>query len=221
MDVLADDNRLRPPSYGHKRSIRRTGGHKNNIRHLSSSSAAVRRPTKNIQTIISAHRRLHRNSRQIVRPVSPAAVVTVRSPAATRRRLAKTLLLLAVLFVVCWVPYSIALLVCSIYDTSVTTSILQACLLLAHSHAAFSPLIYWLMTRSCADCVRSVCLACTREGPIELCVQSCVCMSQPRTSTWVHNSSTNEENLGPFHPRYLNPKMIRPQTSRCTSQYFH
>lgn len=181
------------------------------------------RPSKNVHTIIRQHRRMQRYNRRLIQPVINQQVANYSGKSAkeNRIRLAGVLITLAALFVVCWVPYSTALLIWSFIDTSVTTHVLRGTLLLAHAHAALSPMVYWWMTRSCTDCVRSLCSVCATDGPIEWCVQTCACAARPRHTSWVHNSSTNEENLGPFHPKYLERKMIRPQISRCTSHYFH
>lgn len=173
------------------------------------------RATRNIHTIIRAHRRLR------TRRVIPPPLVT-RSPAANRHRLARALLVLAFLFVVCWIPYSAALVTWTVQSTQVTLTLVQISLVLAHAHAALSPVIYWLMTRSFSECLRSITASSSSPtGLFGCCSNVCACLTQPRSSQWVHNSSTNEDNLGPFHPKYLNPRMLKPQVSRCTSHYFH
>ena len=228
------------------------------------------RPTRNIHTIIRAHRKL-RTTRQHRQRGAVAANGDIKrrrqsigSALATRKRLAKTLFVLAVLFFICWTPYSICLVICSLNFKRWTLLAVQISLIFANSHAALSPLIYCIMTRSyanqglgtircrrrdeymygsspsnqdnrccasCCCCFVCICCCCCsrrqgRHQPPRNGVSCFCCFLQrvggaPSTNPWGHNSSTNEENLGPFHPRYIKPRVMGAPVSRCTSHYFH
>ncbi|XP_029048023.2 neuropeptide FF receptor 1-like [Osmia bicornis bicornis] len=68
-----------------------------------------------------------------------------------RRRIAWILLLLAVLFALCWLPYNVLMLLIdlgAIGEGTVTTNALSYCLFLGHANSALNPIVYCFMTRN-------------------------------------------------------------------------
>ncbi|KAK7079385.1 hypothetical protein SK128_028079 [Halocaridina rubra] len=183
-------------------------------------AAPTMRPARNIHTIIRAHRRM-----RVRGPANAASIFTSYRghSVETRRRLARLLVALGIVFASCWLPYALALILWAWWDCPATQHALQVTLVLGHAHSAVNPVVYWLMNRAFLTSLHRLmstqlrfpegfsCRGCTRPD----------CLSRPPAPPWAGNSSTNEDNLGPFHPKYLNPHALRPQASRCTSHYFH
>ncbi|XP_012225818.1 RYamide receptor-like [Linepithema humile] len=67
-----------------------------------------------------------------------------------RKRVAWMLLLLAVLFALCWLPYNVLRLLIDIGAVEVTLikDALRYCLLLGHANSALNPVVYCFMTRN-------------------------------------------------------------------------
>ncbi|XP_018028060.1 5-hydroxytryptamine receptor-like [Hyalella azteca] len=174
------------------------------------------RPARNIQKIIHAQRKMRVKS-------SARDVALTRSPAEIRQRLARSLLALVVIFVVCWMPYSLSLVVWSCHASQWTTATLKVTLFLAYFHTALNPVVYWLMTQTFKECLQNVINFFSFCSCVHACNRcSCDFTGENNSKSWFYSdSSTNEDNLGPFHPRYTRPKLIRPQVSRYTSHYFH
>ena len=187
------------------------------------SSISPNQPSKDIKTIIRAHRRLR--APKLERGTSLFSVHQGHS-LAKRKRLGNLLILLSVIFTICWLPYVVALIAWGLYPSPKTYIILLFCLLLGHTYSAVSPIIYWIMNKSVIISLQNLCSN-TVKWPSIIETLSCSpcmkpsCLSNGGPMAWAANSSTNEENLGAFHPKYVRPHHIKPQTSRCTSQYFH
>ncbi|CAK9821030.1 Orexin receptor type 2 [Anthophora plagiata] len=67
-----------------------------------------------------------------------------------RRRIAWILLLLAVLFALCWLPYNVLMLLIDLgaVEGKATTDALSYCLFLGHANSALNPMVYCFMTRN-------------------------------------------------------------------------
>ena len=72
-----------------------------------------------------------------------------------RRRVARILLLLAVLFAFCWLPYNVMAL---LFDMGVRRDmqLLSFSLLLGHANSAINPVLYCFMTRNFRRAVREL-----------------------------------------------------------------
>nr|ALM88331.1 neuropeptide receptor A35 [Chilo suppressalis] len=83
-----------------------------------------------------------------------------------RKRVAWILLLLAVLFALCWLPYNILLLLVDVNAVKVdsVSSVLPYTLLLGHANSAINPIVYCLMTRNFRRSLRK--LVCHDPGNI-------------------------------------------------------
>lgn len=108
----------------------------------------------------------------------------------SRRRLANSLLWVAVIFAACWLPHVICLLF-SVASEEVPALVQRYCLLLGHIHSALSPLMYWTLNHQWLQ------RPCRFRLP-----------AMHRSA-----SSTNEAALGPFHPRLVRPPPIRRRSS--------
>ncbi|KAG7160881.1 orexin receptor type 1-like [Homarus americanus] len=178
------------------------------------------KPAKDVHTIIRAHRRMRLRG-----PAHAASIFTSYRghSVETRRRLARLLVALGAVFSACWLPYVVALVVWAVRESPGTRHALEITLVLGHAHSAVNPVVYWLMNRAFLSSLHRLVSAQLRL-PQGLSCGGCArpsCLTRPPAAPWAGNSSTNEDNLGPFHPKYLNPHALRPQASRCTSHYFH
>ncbi|XP_053646491.1 gastrin/cholecystokinin type B receptor [Cherax quadricarinatus] len=187
---------------------------------LPARAMATMKPSKDIHTIIRAHRRMRMKG-----PThTPSIFTSYRGHSvATRRRLARLLVALGALFATCWTPYVVALVVWACRESPGTQHALEVTLVLGHAHSAVNPVVYWLMNRAFLSSLHHY-LSVQWHLPEALSCARCprpACITRPHAPPWAPNSSTNEDNLGPFHPKYLNPHTLRPQISRCTSHYFH
>ncbi|KAL4706232.1 hypothetical protein ACJJTC_013775, partial [Scirpophaga incertulas] len=83
-----------------------------------------------------------------------------------RKRVALILLLLAVLFAMCWLPYNILQLLIDVNAVEVesVSSVLPYTLLLGHANSAINPIVYCLMTRNFRRSLRK--LICHDPGNI-------------------------------------------------------
>ncbi|RVE45033.1 hypothetical protein evm_010312 [Chilo suppressalis] len=111
-----------------------------------------------------------------------------------RKRVAWILLLLAVLFALCWLPYNILLLLVDVNAVKVdsVSSVLPYTLLLGHANSAINPIVYCLMTRNFRRSLRK--LVCHDPGNI--------------------NSSTH------FHMQGLRQKSNTSSMRTCTTVTF-
>ncbi|XP_063859034.1 orexin/Hypocretin receptor type 1-like [Scylla paramamosain] len=178
------------------------------------------KPARNIHTIIRAHRRM-----RVRGPAQTASIFTSYRghSTETRRRLARMLVALGAVFAACWLPYVVALLIWAWRESPATRYALEVTLVLGHAHSALNPVVYWLMNRAFLTSLQRL-LSTQLRLPRGMSCGGCgrpSCLSRPAATPWAGNSSTNEDNLGAFHPKYLNPHALRPQASRCTSHYFH
>ena len=188
-------------------------------------SKPVLKPSRNMNTIIRAHRRmrLKKTSEESSLFTAYRAHSTI-----TRRRLGNMLIVLVGMFAMCWLPYVVAVLAWAWIPCLTTRQAVIICLTLGHAHSAISPVIYWIMNRSFLSTVRNI-FTCQLKLPFDTeifsflpCSQSsCLSRKRPNPTPWAGNSSTNEDNLGAFNPKYLNPNIMRPAASCCTSHYFH
>ncbi|XP_043263422.1 QRFP-like peptide receptor isoform X1 [Colletes gigas] len=82
-----------------------------------------------------------------------------------RRRIAWILLLLAVLFALCWLPYNVLMLLIDLGkvgdDGRATMDALSYCLFLGHANSALNPVVYCFMTRNFRRSVAEI----LRRGP--------------------------------------------------------
>lgn len=184
-------------------------------------AAAAMKPARNVHTIIRAHRRMRLRG-----PPNPPSIFTSYRghSVETRRRLARLLVALGAVFAACWLPYAAALVAWACRDAPATRHALEATLALGHAHSAVNPVVYWLMNRAFLASLHRLLTAHLRLPSGLACRGGCSrpdCLARPPAPPWAGNSSTNEDNLGAFHPKYLNPHALRPQASRCTSHYFH
>lgn len=184
-------------------------------------AAATIKPARNVHTIIRAHRRMRMRG-----PATHAASIFTSyrgHSVETRRRLARLLVALGAVFAACWLPYVVALVVWACRESPATRHALEVTLVLGHAHSAVNPVVYWLMNRAFLTSLHRL-VSTQLRLPEGLSCAGCArppCLTRPTAAPWAGNSSTNEDNLGPFHPKYLNPHALRPQASRCTSHYFH
>ncbi|CAL7934315.1 unnamed protein product [Xylocopa violacea] len=94
-----------------------------------------------------------------------------------RRRIAWILLLLAVLFALCWLPYNVLILLIDLgaVEGKATPDALSYCLFLGHANSALNPMVYCFMTRnfrrSVAEILRHGLQGLTRSRPRRRSVQ--------------------------------------------------
>ena len=79
-----------------------------------------------------------------------------------RKRVARMLIALIVLFVVCWLPYNACSLVLDLRPEFIGSLILPFTMWLGHAHSAVNPVLYWFLNKSFQHCMRKV-LSC--HGP--------------------------------------------------------
>lgn len=196
--------------------------------HLKSNQISFKRgsafhPSKNINSIIRAHRRLR--VKQSLPPSASFLADHKSHSVETRMQLAKFLSALVVIFVVCWLPYACVLIVWPfVLDGRKLHVIIKICLMMGHLHSAISPIAYWIMNRSMLTSVHRLVLS-YFHWPTSSEHLLCTVCPRPKCleqdeAHWGNNSSTNEDALGPFHPRYINQLAFKPQPSMRTSHYF-
>ncbi|XP_046330566.1 QRFP-like peptide receptor [Haliotis cracherodii] len=74
----------------------------------------------------------------------------------SRKRAARMLIILVVIFMICWLPYNITSLSVDIAEESEPVRLLPFALWLGHAHSAVNPVMYWLLNRRFRDKVRSM-----------------------------------------------------------------
>ncbi|KAK9309624.1 hypothetical protein QLX08_000837 [Tetragonisca angustula] len=85
-----------------------------------------------------------------------------------RKRIAWILLLLAVLFALCWLPYNVLMLLIDLgaVEGKATADALSYCLFLGHANSALNPVVYCVMTRNFRRSVSEIlCHGLTRQKP--------------------------------------------------------
>ena len=122
-----------------------------------------------------------------VEDLSQPPTSTLRS----RRRLANSLLWVAILFAVCWIPYVVCQFCGELGVTAPPPTVQRYSLFLGHIHSAFSPILYWTLNHQWPQ------RPCRFRFP----------------ALYRSASSTNEAALGPFHPRLVRPPPIRRRSS--------
>ena len=65
----------------------------------------------------------------------------------SRKRAARMLIALVVVFILCWLPYSITSLCIDLTESAKPVDVLPFALWLGHAHSAINPAMYWLMNR--------------------------------------------------------------------------
>ena len=209
--------------YGNKNRSREGSPQKQSSNTLQSRVRRMSRPARSVSKIIRTHRKM-----RLKKSFESSSMMSYRPQSyVTRRRLSNFLLILLTIFIVCWSPYVVATLIWAMAPSTYSRRCRMICLFLGHLHSVINPVTYWIMNRSTINLKESLfnfkimVSKCTKR----LCCMTCKrSPSLPDKSTsryWLGNSSTNVDNLGPFHPKYLRSNDIRPAGSYCTSHYFH
>ena len=73
-----------------------------------------------------------------------------------RKRVARMLIVLIIMFLLCWLPYNITSISVDLQNENNEVVILPFCLWLGHAHSAINPLIYWFLNKSFRHCMRKV-----------------------------------------------------------------
>lgn len=133
-------------------------------------------------------------------PLRPPPLLARPQSLRSRRRLARMLAAQLALFAGCWLPHAAAAAAAALGAHAAGT-VARRLLLLGHAHSAAAPLLYWALNRRA--------LACAQWGSL---VSARIRGHQEQPPP----SSTNEAALGPFHPRYITPR-IQP---RCETSHF-
>ncbi len=74
----------------------------------------------------------------------------------SRKRAARMLIILVIVFMICWLPYNITSLSVDIGEESEPVRLLPFTLWLGHAHSAVNPVMYWLLNRRFRDRVRGL-----------------------------------------------------------------
>lgn len=134
-----------------------------------------------------------RSDRPTPAPEQPAA-----STVQTRRRLANSLLWTSVLFAGSWLPYVVNCF-CQEFLQYSPPLLVHYSYMAGQSHSAIRPILYRLLNH------RSLQPPCN--------------FREPDVIYSVPSSSTDEAELGPFHPRFIKPKTPRSPVRRHSSLY--
>ncbi len=130
----------------------------------------------------------------------------------SRRRLATMLMILAVIFAVSWMPYvgyRIYFEFTSHPDVEKMKMVVPFCLLIGHMHSAINPIVYWFMNRQAIQMSFSFKLLL----PWNWCRSRRGCFrrylnyfKREDDDHYSRSSTTNEAQLGAFHPRFTRPR---------------
>ncbi|XP_034256149.1 QRFP-like peptide receptor [Thrips palmi] len=129
-----------------------------------------------------------------------------------RRRVARILLVLAVLFAMCWLPYNVTMLAMDLLGLETQQwllTLLPFTLLLGHCNSAINPLLYCFMTRNFRRTVRGLL---TRRRPRPLGTrpqQRCKIRACPRTA-----SATSSSGYDSYHSPHRRCYVLRLHTLR-------
>ncbi|XP_060072224.1 QRFP-like peptide receptor [Ylistrum balloti] len=74
----------------------------------------------------------------------------------SRKRAARMLIILVIVFMVCWLPYNIASLFSDMTEGSQLLYIIFFSLWLGHAHSAINPVMFWLLNRRFRERVRGI-----------------------------------------------------------------
>ncbi|CAH2075629.1 unnamed protein product, partial [Iphiclides podalirius] len=132
-----------------------------------------------------------------------------------RKRVAWILLLLAVLFALCWLPYNILQLLIDVNAVQVDSGalFLPYTLLLGHANSAINPIVYCLMTRNFRRSLRK--LLCHDPGNIHSSTnfhglrQKSNTSSMRTCTTMTFRSSNNQSGRGAYGPNIQYGKVNR------------
>ncbi|KAK7481334.1 hypothetical protein BaRGS_00027414 [Batillaria attramentaria] len=91
-------------------------------------------------------------STEPVRQLSDLSVTRTNS----RKRAARMLITLVVIFVACWLPYNITSLCIDLTEDTGPVDFLPFALWLGHAHSAINPLMYWAMNRRFREDARNL-----------------------------------------------------------------
>ena len=86
------------------------------------------------------------------------------------KKAARMVIILIVVFMICWLPYNIISAVADLSEDALVTPVLPYVLWLGHAHSAINPLLYWLLNKRFRDSVISVLhgahlMPCTNTNP--------------------------------------------------------
>lgn len=130
----------------------------------------------------------------------------------SRRRLATMLMILALVFAISWLPYvtyRIYLEFAPDPDINLMKLFIPFCLLIGHMHSAVNPIVYWLMNRQAIQMNFSF----KTLLPWNWCKRKNSCFRRyinyfrrEDDDHYSRSSTTNEAQLGAFHPRFTRPR---------------
>lgn len=98
-------------------------------------------------------------NKQFERVNSNSSAQTITS----RKRAARMLVILVVLFLVFWLPYNITSLALDISGELSQIAVLRYALWLGHAHSAVNPVMYWCLNKRLREAVNSLWPTCCRE----------------------------------------------------------
>lgn len=129
-----------------------------------------------------------------------------------RRRLATMLMILALVFAISWLPYvayRVYLVFASNADMDKMKLFIPFCLLLGHMHSAINPIVYWSMNRQAIQ----INISFKAMLPWNWCKSRNSCIRRyinifrrDDDDHYSRSSTTNEAQLGVFHPRFTRPR---------------
>ncbi|KAK6178751.1 hypothetical protein SNE40_011264 [Patella caerulea] len=91
-------------------------------------------------------------TKELVRDTSNSSTERLFS----RKKAAKMLILLVIIFMICWLPYNILSLCIDLTQKGGSLSMLPFSLWLGHAHSAINPVMYWSLNRRFRDRVRGL-----------------------------------------------------------------
>lgn len=129
-----------------------------------------------------------------------------------RRRLATMLMILALVFAISWLPYvayRVYLVFASNPNIDVMKLLIPFCLLIGHMHSAINPIVYWFMNRQAIQ----INISFKAMLPWNWCRSKNSCIRRyinyfrrDDDDHYSRSSTTNEAQLGAFHPRFTRPR---------------
>lgn len=135
----------------------------------------------------------------------------------SRRRLATMLMILAMVFAISWAPfvaYRIYYEFAPDPDVDMMKMLVPFCLLIGHMHSAINPIVYWFMNRQAIQ----MRLSFKALLPWNWCKNKRSCFrrylnifKRDDDDHYSRSSTTNEAQLGAFHPRFTRPRNYEGQ----------